>query len=711
MSAKPRVFAGRYEIGDLLGEGSAARAFRARDQSLDRWVVVKVLTGETQVASADRLRDEARALAKLRHPHILEVYDTGVEKGYPYLVLEWAEKGSLENFVPPNGLEVEPAIEIAKGLLSGLGAAHAAGILHRDIKPENILLTREGIPKLADFGLAKVSGSSVKTRTGIVLGTAEYLAPELLQGEKPHPGSDLYSWAGTFYFLLFGSPPYQGDLRRVFHAASQGQLPEALKNSTWRGFFEKALNPDPKKRLDAQALLRELEVDRGAPTEAFPTRQASRKLLREEALAAHLEKGERVPPSRVQATQALGMTEKQGPRKFPRALLGVGLLATVVSAWGISRLGAPSTPKGPRRDPIHTWHERLRDVRARPLLRALHRQVDSKGEARPEDWPIRMRYERLGKSPEERVEKILGFWEEPNSEAAQELYLSRRPDRSRLRREAKSLPWVEEFARQRKELEDALRNSPRQGKAARLIWLLQELAQVDQYFRGWGEPPPFAADSLLEGLFRVRKKTFEIERAPKTVYRRDWDRMQPKQELYSAQLPAPPGRSLLYHWRAPPKRQDPYIFQNPEGLSETQKASLTFVNTSLHRVDVSSSGKIAVEFRLAAEQLEAGLPIRLAVVGANLLEPDFLQVEWSNPQFEEWKERRVDLWEDIGKPRDLSYRVGVGPEYELSFQFLPEELRSGVNRVEVRVQTLPGLPHREATEIFWIYLDVGDPES
>ena len=204
---------GQYRIVARIGRGGMATVYRARQASLDRDVAIKVLPDffAEDEGYRERFQQEAKSIARLKHPNILNVFDFGQERGITYLVLELVEGGTLsERLGRP--MDLQEAVRIIRPIASALDHAHAQGVLHRDIKPSNILIHRDGTPVLGDFGLAKIAGSVRRlTASGTVLGTPEYMSPEYGAGEPIGPPSDLYSLAVVAYEMLTGRVPFEAD--------------------------------------------------------------------------------------------------------------------------------------------------------------------------------------------------------------------------------------------------------------------------------------------------------------------------------------------------------------------------------------------------------------------------------------------------------------------------------------------------------------------
>src|SRR5215216_4818094 len=211
MELEGRILDGRYRLGSLLGVGGMARVYLASDWVLERQVAVKVLSPPfaQDPVFVERFRREARAAARVSHPNIVAVFDSGSDAGQHYLVMEYVAGQSLAELLARQGrLVPRRAAELAIQVCGALAAAHAQGLVHRDVKPANVLVGDDGQVKVTDFGIVKAAAATTLTGTGTVLGTAAYLSPEQAQGHPVDARSDLYSLGCVLYELLCGSPPF-----------------------------------------------------------------------------------------------------------------------------------------------------------------------------------------------------------------------------------------------------------------------------------------------------------------------------------------------------------------------------------------------------------------------------------------------------------------------------------------------------------------------
>jgi beta-lactam-binding protein with PASTA domain/predicted Ser/Thr protein kinase len=210
-----RIFGDRYEVEVPLGTGGMAEVWRGHDRVLNRTVAIKTLLPQfaRDASFVDRFRREAQAAARLNHPGIVSVYDSGTDGDTPYIVMQYIEGRTLADFLGSGkSLPPKQAAQIAQEIAEALGVAHAHGVIHRDIKPANVMITRDGKVLVMDFGIARlISGPETAPQTSAVLGTASYLSPEQAQGQPVDARSDIYALGVVLYEMLTGRPPFTGD--------------------------------------------------------------------------------------------------------------------------------------------------------------------------------------------------------------------------------------------------------------------------------------------------------------------------------------------------------------------------------------------------------------------------------------------------------------------------------------------------------------------
>jgi serine/threonine-protein kinase len=205
---------GRYRLGEELGHGGMGEVFVAHDLRLDREVALKLLRADLadQDGMRERVLAEARLAARLTHPHVVGVLDTGEQDGRPFVVMERLSGRTLRDELADGPLPPERVRDVGLQVLRALAAAHELGIVHRDVKPGNVLDAGVGTWKVADFGIAKwVHADETLTGTGELLGSPSYLAPERLEGEQAGPAADLYAVGVLLYEALCGRRPFEGD--------------------------------------------------------------------------------------------------------------------------------------------------------------------------------------------------------------------------------------------------------------------------------------------------------------------------------------------------------------------------------------------------------------------------------------------------------------------------------------------------------------------
>jgi serine/threonine protein kinase len=221
---------GGYELRGVLGEGGMGTVYRAHDPTLDRPAAVKVIRAKALSAEGkERFLREARACSKISHPNIITVYAAGEEDGAPYMAMELIDGDSLRAVIDKGPIDWRTATRWIVQLLDALQRLHAEGIVHRDLKPENIMVTREGVIKLMDFGLAHLTTQTALTQEGTTLGTVPYMSPEQVLGRRLDARSDLFSLATIYHEMLTGMHPFRGEHPMAVMYSIRNETPKPLK--------------------------------------------------------------------------------------------------------------------------------------------------------------------------------------------------------------------------------------------------------------------------------------------------------------------------------------------------------------------------------------------------------------------------------------------------------------------------------------------------
>lgn len=350
-----QVVAGRYRLGAVVGRGGMAEVRTAEDLRLGRNVAVKLLRTDLaeQEGVRERFEDEARSAARLSHPNVVSVYDTGEHEGIPYIVMERLPGTSLADWIARGPLDVETTRRIGTEVLAALDAAHAAGLIHRDIKPANVLLAADGTAKVADFGIAKSAEAHTHTATGMLLGTAAYVPPERLAGHPATPESDLYSVGVLLYEAVSGRRPFDGDTPLVVASAIQRGRPRPVSelrpdlDPYLVAVIEQAMTTNPYDRFRSAAEMAGALAGETAPMAARPSAPAT----------TRVDAGS--PTMQRRATEVLGPGARADmpraataapARRRPAAVTATAVvlaLALVVAVWMALLAGDDREPAAP----------------------------------------------------------------------------------------------------------------------------------------------------------------------------------------------------------------------------------------------------------------------------------------------------------------------------------------------------------------------------
>ena len=308
MPIEPGTKLGQYEVLELIGEGAMGSVYRAYHAQLERTGAVKVMHAiSPDKDSIARFRHEAQAIARMRHPNILNVFDFGEYEGTPYMIVEYVPGGNLAGRMSQGPLDRGTALRFLRGIAAGLDYAHSQGVVHRDVKPANVLLEKDETLVLADFGLAKLlQGSSLQSMTGVTTGTPAYMAPEQVTGHEVGPAADRYSLATIAYEMLTGSIPFEG----------QGVIELLYAHVHLDPKRPSAINPELNENVDA-VIMRGLAKEPGsrwATCEAFVNALSA--ALGAKARATIEQTAAMASPAAVGRTVAVAMAPQAGEALF-----------------------------------------------------------------------------------------------------------------------------------------------------------------------------------------------------------------------------------------------------------------------------------------------------------------------------------------------------------------------------------------------------------
>jgi len=268
-----RLIAGRYRLAEQIGRGGMGTVWRAEDELLGRQVALKQLhvsphLGEEELTTMhERTRREARSAARINHPNVVVVHDVVDDDGLPCIVMEYVPSTTLGDLLKEGGtLSPNETARVGRGMVAALRAAHAAGVLHRDVKPGNVLLGTDGRVVLTDFGIAMATGTSTLTKTGEVVGSIDYIAPERVRGRVPGPASDLWALGATLYQAVEGRAPFRKPTPiETGYAIAVDPLDPPKRAGSLAPLIEALLEKEPERRPSAEETERALRGPASEP--------------------------------------------------------------------------------------------------------------------------------------------------------------------------------------------------------------------------------------------------------------------------------------------------------------------------------------------------------------------------------------------------------------------------------------------------------------
>jgi len=371
----PLKFIGKYEIVDAIGSGGMGTVYRAFDPTLERIVAVKLLHLDTHEVSpaelSERFRNEARAVARLNHPAIVAIFDyDDRDPAGPYIAMEYVNGCALDEYVQQRAVpHLEDAVSAMLQVLAGLEYAHRHDVVHRDIKPSNLLITRDGMVKITDFGISKIGPRSQK-QTGLLVGTPQYMAPEQYTGGHIDRGCDIHAAGVVLYELLTGEAPFTGSAAEIMHkvcyampvavSAVNPQIPAAFDAVVARALEKQPENRYASTAEFAEALRSIWTLISKYPASATLSQQA-RELtmtIRRAPVSARpanpVHAPESIPVARTVLQAPVSPPPSSAPSSPPSSTLSSARSSTSSSTLSSGPSSAPSSPPNSMRPQSNT---------------------------------------------------------------------------------------------------------------------------------------------------------------------------------------------------------------------------------------------------------------------------------------------------------------------------------------------------------------------
>ena len=364
---------GRYEVVGELGQGAMGIVYKAKDPLIDRIVAIKTISLNLAMDEKEeyeaRFYQEAKAAGRLSHPNIVTVYDVGKSGDVAYIAMEFLEGRELREILDEGKrLPVDQVLDIVVQVALGLAYAHEHGIVHRDVKPSNIMVVRDGHVKITDFGIARMASASVRTQTGMVLGSPKYMSPEQVMGKLTDQRSDIFSLGVMLYEMLTGQAPFAGENVNaiMYQVMNTVPPPPATLNPSVPGMLN---------FIVAKALAKGLDDRYQSAKEFANDLRACRDTLPRTSVQAEAVKPKPAPGTQLPDAILATVREEAGTEE-PKPVATMGLSPAFDSSGATMRLAAMTAPEN-----VEEFAKTLK--MAQPTTEAINRAAPPAAEPRP----------------------------------------------------------------------------------------------------------------------------------------------------------------------------------------------------------------------------------------------------------------------------------------------------------------------------------------